>query len=82
MVNRGREPASREVLLATERKGADAVDDSIRGRRKAMIAADWPWRKGRRSEMGSSPFQLGRRMKSAVIDRILYRRAFRPRGLR
>lgn len=50
LVNRGRVAAIPDVLQATDRKGADAVDDSIRGRRKAMISqvipaingqADW-----------------------------------------
>lgn len=31
--------ARREVRLATDRKGVDAVVDSIKGRRNAMIAA-------------------------------------------
>lgn len=41
MVVLNREAAPRrEVRLATDRKGVDAVVDSIKGRRKAMIAGD------------------------------------------
>jgi hypothetical protein len=38
VVNRGRLAATLEVLEDTARKGADAADDSIRGRRKDMIS--------------------------------------------
>lgn len=38
MVNRGRVAATRAVLPAREEKGADAVLDSIKGRRKAMVS--------------------------------------------
>jgi outer membrane protein assembly factor BamA len=40
-VDRGRADASRELRPATERKGIDAVEDSVRGRRKAMVSPDW-----------------------------------------
>lgn len=39
MVVLNREAPRREVRLATDRKGVDAVVDSIKGRRNAMIAA-------------------------------------------
>jgi hypothetical protein len=38
VVNRGRLAATLEVLEDTARKGTDAADDSIRGRRKDMIS--------------------------------------------
>lgn len=77
MVNRGRLAATREVLEDTARKGADAADDSIRGRRKDMISRiglrQKQAKQGRLMRLNGSFFGM-RGSQSVVINRFLYSR--------